>query len=110
MENTLKQLSTLLKTNDDYLNYLNAKSELMKNEELIEKVKQYRIENFDFNNKSENGEHISFEYEAYISKLYTNLLLNKVTADYILYEEKVLDLLNGIYETVEESIDISFEL
>ncbi len=106
---TSKTLATLLKDNEDYKQYLVYLDKLLKDEQLVAKVKEFKDNHLEFTKRCEDGYVLSFTDEQFMGNLYSHLMLNEVTKNFMLYESKVFDMINSVYEIIGDSIDIKVD-
>ena len=83
-----------------YKQYFKCYDEIINDDELRHKVEEFKNVNKDLKNKKNNGEEISFEYEKYVSRLYHSLILNDTVKVYFECEQRLIEILNNIYEKI----------
>lgn len=105
-----KEISDIIKNSSDYQEYLELKSKVCEDSALKEKINNYKTAQVAFQTKIMNGEIVSFEEEKSLSKMYTELEINLLSRSFLLVENKLLSLLNDIYENIGDSLEIEIEL
>lgn len=97
-----------LLNSDIYKNYVNAKSNLKNSTEIYKKVCEFRATQIQERSNELIDSPIPLDKETYLSKLYSDLMLNKLACDFFETERLFLILYNKILDAICEDIDFDF--
>lgn len=95
-----------LKTSPLYSDYTTARQNIISSEDMIEKIRFFKMKHFEYQTKRMKKEEIPFEEEIYISRLYHSLLLNEDARNFLKNEEKLLKAIDLIYKKLEFECNI----
>jgi len=70
---------------------------------LLKKITEFKKMSFLFETKKTRGIETDFEEERAIGRVYAEIIFSEVARRYLETENKLFDILNGIYETVDTS-------
>jgi cell fate (sporulation/competence/biofilm development) regulator YlbF (YheA/YmcA/DUF963 family) len=104
--NVTKELCNNIVSSQCYLGYLSAKSNLINCPELYNKVKELKNLQVDLQNDLLQNIEITFDREKYLSKQYSDLLLNETIKTFLLSEKKFFAMLAKVYDSINENLDI----
>ena len=115
MENIIKDIEALsvkIKNSDVYNNYLDIKQIIETDINLKNELDVFKKVQTDYEIKRIQNVNIEFSEEQYISKLYSDLMLNENAKRFLLAEEALLELIknvnNIIINSFEPDINIPF--
>lgn len=106
--NTATILKNELLSSDIYKNYITAKSNLKNSPEIYKRVNDFRDIQIEGRSSEILENSMPLDKEAYFSKLYSDLMLNKIASDFFESEHLLLVLYNKILDIICEDIDIDF--
>lgn len=106
--NTATNLKNELLNSDIYKNYITTKDSLKNSPEINKRVEEFRTLQIKARSNEILNEPIPLDKEGYLSKLYSDLMLNKLAADFFEAEHLFLVLYNKILDTLCEDIDVDF--
>ena len=91
-----KRASRLLKNNEVYLEYIQAKEAVEKDPELFERIKTFKKADYEYRQMLLRGEE-NFDIEKGLSQEYYKLLLNEEANKFLTSEKKLVEGLGTVY-------------
>lgn len=98
--NMVDKIFDSVKTSETYKEYIKLKEKVNSDEELLGKIENFKKKHFEFQAKKLQQIPVSFEEEAYISRIYHSLILDDDARCFLENEGKIFDLIGEIYNKV----------
>ncbi len=109
MEQILQKANELvesIKNSNFYKDYNLAKSKILQDQNLYQKIKAFKQLQFEYKMKPDP----SFEEERAVSALYTELMLNEDAKLFLKNEMEIVKLLSQVFNLIGENCQIDLEL
>lgn len=100
------ELSDMIASSAAYTTYLDCKSMIGTNAELLTKIQIFKRTQIEYQSKLMQNIQPSFEEEKYVSKLYADLMLIEPANKFLKSENDLMKILRSVYETIGNSCDI----
>lgn len=105
--NAADKIAAIVKESETYKNYISARVEIMKQPELVERLKEFKRQNNEYLRFiSQGGE--DFNREKYLSQEYYKLRLYDEVAQFLDCEKSLVSSLAKLYGTIFENRLVEF--
>jgi cell fate (sporulation/competence/biofilm development) regulator YlbF (YheA/YmcA/DUF963 family) len=101
------KITALVKDSDTYREYVEARVEIMKQPELVDRLRQFKRQNMEYQAQLEQGIE-DFDKEKYLSQEYYKLRLYNEVAKFIDCERTLIDGLAKLYERLFDDRIVEF--
>lgn len=101
----IENLSAKIKNCDVYKDYLDIKQVIAGNASLKEELDSFKKVQAEYEIKKIQNVNIDFSEEQYISKLYSDLMLNEDAKKFLLAEQSLLGLIKNVNDIIINSFE-----
>jgi len=110
VNSVIDEFSSVMQSSNVYNDYKLSYAEIKSNDRLLNKVKQFRLAQVNFESKLLKNERPSFHEEQHLCSLYAELSLNDLAITFLENESKLLMEMENIQNSICESsgLDLSF--
>lgn len=91
------EMTLSVKESRFYKDYILCKEKIMEDNELFEKMREFKKLHVQLQCKKINDDFYDFNEEVNVSRMYYNLLQNRLAKDFFESEEKLFELMGEIY-------------